>query len=497
MAIILKYTRIDGSQDLFHFYDETEDIVIRNEYIISIDLTSLSGCTTLKRLDLSSCGLISLDLDPLSNCKELGGIYLSNNQLTGIDLTPLSSCTALSAINLRGNHLQKLNLRPLRNCKNLTHLSLGQNQINQFSFLPFKSWKHFISLGLDQNRIQHLDLRPLSSCSKLEGLSIDSNELQTIDLTPLKSCRNLRTLTMSSNKFEEVDLEPLFNCTELETLILLRNKIKSLNVTPLIKCKKLNHFDADAELGVRIQSLLEFGQFTYPPPDHYGYYDEDHDIFEPEEDAFDSPVQIRDINIISYLYSNMNEESWKMNHLLQETLKIMGYDWIGLVDGDSQALLGASLEAPDRGDFLEMIITNICSQIDDGGTSIGLDIERAIFENVELAQRVDLVTAMRMKEMESVRIRNYGDEYDLRPLWLTAYGYQILNSLKLGIICDTKEFSQVRSGFSTIGIELTTTDHSFINRYNHKISYSLQEYIWHIVKYNSKKHPASLDDDDE
>jgi len=73
-------------------YDVNHTISVQQEGLISLDLTPLKDCTSLKHLDLSSNDLRSIDLSPLSSCIDLEDLYIYNNQLYEIDLSPIKTC---------------------------------------------------------------------------------------------------------------------------------------------------------------------------------------------------------------------------------------------------------------------------------------------------------------------------------------------------------------------------------------------------------------------
>ncbi len=105
-----------------------------------------------------------------------------------------------------------------------------------------------------------------------------------------------------------------------------------------------------------------------------------------------------------------------------------------------------SLEV-DRYQFLRRgIEVRVCQQIDRGGTTIGIDVERFFRTPVtELTRRASRTLELRAKEMQGLTLRTNDPDrvkskdalrwkmgIDLRPLWLTAYGYEVLSTMGLG-----------------------------------------------------------------
>ncbi len=163
-------------------------------------------------------------------------------------------------------------------------------------------------------------------------------------------------------------------------------------------------------------------------------------------------------------------------HLILSTY---GFGWIGLLDIDPskivQSLLSSTSLALDDADFQDQVLPHLCSQIDQGGVTIGLDVQR-MAEYGDLAQRIDDVLAQRENEIKQIKLLTNGNEVDLGPLWLTAYGNQILNALDLGAKCSLDEFSDLHAKFKEIGFNLRTTEKP-VRSTKPKVSPKMREYI--------------------
>ena len=99
---------------------------------------------TLTRLLIKDERLVSIDLSPLVNCEKLTHIELDNNQLTAIDLSPLSEIDSLTQLWLGNNNLSSIDLSPLRSTP-LSTLILDSNSLNAFKLynLPFRMYSSF------------------------------------------------------------------------------------------------------------------------------------------------------------------------------------------------------------------------------------------------------------------------------------------------------------------------------------------------------------------
>ena len=175
-----------------------------------------------------------------------------------------------------------------------------------------------------------------------------------------------------------------------------------------------------------------------------------------------------------------------------------------------------------------MIMTSLIDQIDRGGPTIDLDVE-SMKKHGELAIRIDDVVELRNEEMkhqyvpvltfdldkesrellESVGESVDSHYADLRMLWLTAYGYELLTSMTLRTTCEMRVFSKVKSAFSTLGFDIKTVPepdrYSFIGWRNRRvmrkhgikspepkievpenISSELIEYIWQLAEFRNE-----------
>ena len=109
------------SSDL-HWVKEIKNLVrldIACNYLSTIDLWVLEGCTTLKHLDLSENALENIDLTPLTTCKKLETLDLSYNRIKDVNLTPLINCESLRYLYIHRNQMDTINIAPLEPLRKL------------------------------------------------------------------------------------------------------------------------------------------------------------------------------------------------------------------------------------------------------------------------------------------------------------------------------------------------------------------------------------------
>ncbi len=507
--VVLKYTRANGTQREVGYHQDVEKISLRQK-IVSIDLTPLSSCTNLRTLDLYGNQLQRVDLTPLGSCVNLEDLKLGN-QFQYIDLTPLSSCTKLQELHLNAQ-LQSIDLTPLSSCTELRQLWLGDNQLQSIDLTPLSFCTNLQDFSLRNNQLRNIDLTPLSLCTELQAFSLGNNQLQTIDLSPLGSCTHLQNLSLSRNQLQTLDLTPLSPCkflseldfnenqlwqvflplfTSCDTIYYIRaedNPLRYIDVTPLKSCPQLPYLELDRD--VTPETIMHQGIFNNkggvdPGANPLGYPPY-------SKTEYDAPIKLANLEVVAYTFQMVGDrDHWKVLHLLHEALSLLDFDWIGMIDLEitDAALFLKDILGTERESVREMVneklVQVFCLQVDKGGTTIGLDTERISFESAEFVQRIQDIAELRLEELTRVSILQRGEQIDLKLLWLTAYGHQILSSQKLGISCSINEFEQVKKAVAEIGSEIQIITNGHI-QFPTEMSEGLREYIWHVADYNAR-----------
>ncbi|MHA1138586.1 MAG: hypothetical protein ACTSSE_19085 [Candidatus Thorarchaeota archaeon] len=307
------------------------------------------------------------------------------------------------------------------------------------------------TLDLENRRIASIDPSPLSSCSNLSILNLSENCLESIDLTSLRFYENLKEINLSQNSLSKIDLFPLRDNRSLSELNLQGNNFETIDSTPLHN-KQLQSFDINKD--AKLVTILEDTRFSKSYP----------------RAIYDAPVQLPNLKVIPYLFSLVKGKAWKPIHLLHEALRLLDLDWLGMIDTDVEPLLqdviSKNIETDEietvRMKALEVLIPLVIKQIDEGRTTFGLDIERAVTESKEIAKRVERINEIRNDELRQVKVvrhsydtRAGGDvSYDMRALLLTHYGNQIIKSLEItGWKIDDQE-QELNQALEELGHEL-------------------------------------------
>ena len=398
----------------------------------------------------------SIDLKPLTDCTSLRKLDLSGNSLRSINLRPLSSCKNLEEINLDGSRMRSINLSPLAHCTNLKKLGLGI-----FSESDYGSYVTNGGYGvLVEPKWPTVDLSPLSACPKLETISTNgytgsySFIGSDMDLTPLLACA-------------EFDWNSLRN---ERGFTYLRQPAADM-VFPVSVAEKMG----EAVGAVGFQSGKEFM----------------------------SKKRLRTIvNILKALQGNARHE-WKRAIIAQDILEQIQPGYTGYLKGTPDMLQSIYKPRKSLKKMLDEIQERIndlqYEQIDAGGTTIGIDIEE-MKEYGHNAVRIPHLLELRINEIRDVRVLVVSDVADLRALWLTAYGFEILRSLRLGTWVKADEVERVLLHLNN-ATDLAYGESHYLLKSSKKyhklleempISQPLREFIWRLADQRILRPPPSL-----
>ncbi|TFG12150.1 hypothetical protein EU537_10050 [Candidatus Thorarchaeota archaeon] len=174
------------------------------------------------------------------------------------------------------------------------------------------------------------------------------------------------------------------------------------------------------------------------------------------------------------------DSKWKIRHLAFGLTKDIDIQGMGLIDIPLDKFQ-SHLQETASSDLSEFLVSFYCDQIDRGGTTIGADIQGLSEHDGECAIRAKAIINLRNEEMKQVYVLKNSHTIDLRPLWLTAYGFQILSGLKLGLECSKEEFEQVQEAIEKLGFEIEVREDGLTD-YPDTISPELWEYIWRLAE---------------
>ena len=332
--------------------------------------------------------------------------------------------------------------------------------------------------------------------------------------------KEARTIDLSNKDIIGFDTSQLVPNNQVKELLLDGNNISRLDLTPLLSCKNLQTIELDYETdGETILSDSVMEKLA-------------DEVLYDEITNFDALSYLPSLDSIRYSfpYVRKREQIWKLIHLFQNALDVLGLGGMGILDigiKESERILKEILKTGCRDEIKETLMTALIEQIDRGGPTINLDVE-FMKKHGELVMRIDDVVELRNEEMkhqyvpvltfaidqESIEIlESVGESVDthyadLRMLLLTAYGYEVLESLAMGTTCGMKTFSKVADSLSTLGFNIITVPelepYSFIGWRSRrtmkeqgfespepkinipsKFSSEMIEYIWQLTEFRN------------
>ncbi|TFH07997.1 MAG: hypothetical protein E4H14_07295 [Candidatus Thorarchaeota archaeon] len=118
------------------------------------------------------------------------------------------------------------------------------------------------------------------------------------------------------------------------------------------------------------------------------------------------------------------------------------------------------------------------SHLESKQSSLFIDIEQ--LKETEHSVHIPEILENRASEIRRIWVNEtLRGKYDLRYLWLTAYGFEILRALKVRLIIEPSDFLRVKHAFSKLGFNLQVHDDNIYPKI--EISDELKSFVWDLV----------------
>jgi hypothetical protein len=310
---------------------------------------------------------------------------------------------------------------------------------------------------------------PLAYCKKLESISIAGRYPKSIDITPLFSCPNLDRVELQFSDYGRRGPEAHFP-----------ERIQLLYRPTTLKVAKGIDFE-------------DYQLKTSPIPKKYrdskrGIHPIGKRIIEDGVDKVRELVKLL---------------SKRMNTLQKKELQIVVMSQLGLssycvVDIDVSKIFD---EMPDdaklnqvQNRVKEIAFPLLAKHLRQGKTSIFLDIDD--LEGTEIEGLMSSILKQRREELEKTRIilrkyprkkfETYDKKYnDVRYLWLTAYGFQVLRELgHYSLTKGERRTEKLMERFNELGYNLRITE-SGRRQIPKGMSSTLRDCIWKMIEKKS------------
>ena len=433
-----------------------EKIDLSGQGYIYIDLAQLRQFPSLRKLDLRVNRFSPAQLEPLKNCRSLTSFSLTSTQFRQIDLTPLSDCTLLEDIRLWLRDLREFDLRFAASLQEMRRLDLMTTTLEAIDLEPLRKCSVLESLSLKMNTFQSIDLTPLRSCMGLQEIDLMMNRLNDVDLSPLSGKANLRHVGLGGNGLGEVNLAPLGSCPRLQKIDLTSCDLRTLDLYPLFSCGKLS----ELYLKSNSLSILDITPLLSRPDILADDACKMHSWIRMEKASYQRPVPTDSWRFLRSV-AELGLESRRIQH---DFVYAMGLAKLGFFARDLEELL---LSIPSettmeeaREQVVEVLLFDVIAAIDGGESATGFQVEEFYKTNGDIAARTQEIFELRKREIQNLVLELRNDKVDLKPLWLTAYGYEVLSALGEHLSTDLGGFERLKKSFEKIGFTLKTGDAS-------------------------------------
>jgi hypothetical protein len=274
--------------------------------------------------------------------------------------------------------------------------------------------------------LKSINLYPLSKCDDIQIISAGNNAAQTIDITPFVWHPNLG---LEPERALELDFEP-------------DKTVSWLNIQG-------------------------------------GYYRNMALVLLHHRPKYQRPQTISTWSFLHKIVRTF-ENDWRVK---QDVLCAMGLSNLGYIDFDMIDLfLSIPASTPieqAREHVLHLLIDRIVKEIHNDLVTTGLKLEEMATQHRDIAKMFQQIVEIRKREMELVRVGLQSDLVDLRELYLTAYGYEVLTALGMRLTTSLEGLEQVRKNLADLGYELKTSEFSVSGV---QMSDELRGTIWWIVE---------------
>ncbi|XP_071957217.1 uncharacterized protein [Antedon mediterranea] len=135
---------------------------------------NLNGTYNLQTIVIDNCGFSEIPEDLCKHMKKLTTLELHYNNIKMIP--DLSGCTSLKMINLGKNAITSLDNSPFKNLKNLQDLILHKNKITHLRNDSLQGLENLLYLDMSNNSIVHIDEGTFVATKNLNDLNLANNE---------------------------------------------------------------------------------------------------------------------------------------------------------------------------------------------------------------------------------------------------------------------------------------------------------------------------------
>ncbi|MFW9769442.1 MAG: hypothetical protein ACFFF9_11810 [Candidatus Thorarchaeota archaeon] len=338
---------------------------------------------------------------------------------------------------------------------------------------------------------QRIDLSELSNCTEIDVLNLSTNIIEEVDLAPLSNCHTLTSIILENNRLKTLNLWPLSNCQSLGLLDIKNNQLPKIDLTPVFLYANI---ELDSSVVISADYILRFAltseqlksRFLLIRPDRAPWTATPVILWNSYE-TLSKSLQWSDISRrIHTILDQVQEQDW---FGIQRGL-MMGFslDELSGYDGDPRDLLSTATPDLDyisaRTAVFDRAVELLDHQVEEGGSTLFLDTES--MKRTKASKLIPKIVEARSREMENAVVPTKGSVALMNSLWMTHYGFKILQALDVGTQHYGDGLNQMKESLDDLGFDLKTEEVASIG--STKISdpiiasASLKKYIMHIVE---------------
>jgi len=188
----------------------------------------------------------------------------------------------------------------------------------------------------------------------------------------------------------------------------------------------------------------------------------------------------------SFLYKIIEQfkNDYRIQHDILAALDLADYGFIDRDLTDTFLAIAPETSTEDvREILIKFLVEKITAVVDRDGPTIGLNLEKLLAKHGEIVARAQRILELRKREIEQATIQVEYGEWDLRELWLTTYGYEVLSAMDMGLTTNYEGHEQIKNAFAELGQKYKIDD-SPVSRED--MSNELKECIWWIADNRGK-----------
>ncbi len=318
-------------------------------------------------------------------------------------------------------------------------------------------------IDLTTRAAKKVDLSDVERCEKLAVLNLANNMLEELELSPLSNNKTISEIHLENNHLVSLDLWPLVRSSGLEKINLTQNRLQTLDVTPILTRSSVM---LDSSVVLSADNILRFFLTSEELAEHFL-------LVRPDKAPWTAPpvliwvlyeelakkmkwAQIQD-RIYSVL-DHVTQDYWY--HVQRGLLIGLGMRELAGFDGDPLKILDTTRDSMDYRSAKRAIYNRTVELLDEqlskNGPTLFLDIEA--MEVTSASKLIPKIVEARVKEIENTIVFTKGSISLLDSLWLTHYGYKILEALNVGLRHFGVGFEKVKASFTELGFSLKTQE---------------------------------------